>query len=74
MQKSINCTFASDATLLLSESSEVSIFHNYTVCISININTILRMINMQLKNAHIMGHVKNTNQLLLTLFVNITPL
>ena len=42
--KSNNSTLASDATLLLSESSgEVSKLHNNPVCITININGILRM-------------------------------
>ena len=54
---------ASDATLLLSESSgEVSTLHNKPVCITININAILRMTYMQLKNAHIIGHVKKAKQ------------
>ena len=61
--KNINSTLASDATLLLSESSgEVCTLHNNPVCITININDILRMTYMQLKNAHIIGHLKNAKQ------------
>ena len=73
MQKSINSILASDATLLLCESSgEVSTVHNNPVCITINTNAILRTTYVQAKEC---SHQRACEkcQTKLTFFVNLTP-